>query len=121
MYTGDRSYLSMKNRFNSLFLYFSQHKLLDDISESDNRKTYSANDDGVIMTANQTTTSLANLTSTASNETTTPYEVPVEIVALLSLFYGAISLVAVLGNWNLLVTQLTIAFFYGHRATFCKG
>ena len=27
-----------------------------------------------------------------------PYEVPVEIVALLSLFYGAISLVAVLGK-----------------------
>ncbi len=29
-----------------------------------------------------------------------PYEVPVEIVVLLSLFYGAISLVAVLGNQN---------------------
>ena len=38
-----------------------------------------------------------------------PYEVPVEIVALLSLFYGAISLVAVLGNFfSLFREPLTI-------------
>ena len=37
------------------------------------------------------------LPNTTSNHTT-PYEVPVEIVVLLSMFYGAISLVAVLGN-----------------------
>ena len=36
-----------------------------------------------------------------------PYEVPVEIVALLSLFYGAISLVAVLGNFFSLLSRTT--------------
>jgi hypothetical protein len=49
-----------------------------------------------------------------------PYEVPVEIVVLLSLFYGAISLVAVLGNYFLLLlgTFFCVGFKYFH--IFCE-
>ena len=36
--------------------------------------------------------------SNVTSNYTTPYDPPVEIVVLLSIFYGAISLVAVLGN-----------------------
>ena len=42
-----------------------------------------------------------NVTTIANQTYFAPYEVPVEIVVLLSLFYGAISLVAVLGNLKL--------------------
>ena len=45
------------------------------------------------------TTTEAPPTTTSGNQTySAPYEPPVEIVVLLSLFYGAISLVAVLGK-----------------------
>ena len=57
-----------------------------------------------------------NVTTIANQTYFAPYEVPVEIVVLLSLFYGAISLVAVLGNLKLpkfkhLVTKIK-AFSY---------
>lgn len=39
------------------------------------------------------------LQSNVTSNHTTPYEVPTEIVVLLSLFYGAISFVAVLGKF----------------------
>ena len=51
-------------------------------------------EDNPIHLNNNETKELHNNTSNH----TTPYEVPVEIVVLLSVFYGAISLVAVLGK-----------------------
>ena len=51
-------------------------------------------EDNSIPLVNNETKELQNFTSNH----TTPYEVPVEIVVLLSMFYGAISLVAVLGK-----------------------
>ena len=50
--------------------------------------------DSVLVPGNETILLQNNVTTNH----TTPYEVPVEIVVLLSMFYGAISLVAVLGK-----------------------
>ena len=49
-----------------------------------------------LVPVNETSLMQANGTSNH----TTPYAVPTEIVVLLSMFYGAISLVAVLGNFG---------------------
>ena len=48
----------------------------------------------VLVPGNETSLLQNNVTSNH----TSPYEPPVEIVVLLSMFYGAISLVAVLGK-----------------------
>ena len=50
--------------------------------------------DSVLEPGNETSLLQNNVTSNH----TSPYEPPVEIVVLLSMFYGAISLVAVLGK-----------------------
>ena len=49
-----------------------------------------------VITDNETKLMIQNDTFTNH---TTPYDVPVEIVVVLSMFYGIISMVAVLGNY----------------------
>jgi len=44
---------------------------------------------------------------TSHSQGTSPYDVPVEMVVLLSIFYGAISLVAVLGNSLVIIIVVT--------------
>ena len=52
-----------------------------------------------VITDNETNLMIQNDTFTNH---TTPYDVPVEIVVVLSMFYGIISMVAVLGNYLIL-------------------
>ena len=52
--------------------------------------------------SNDTLYNSDNISSGANQTYFAPYEVPVEIVVLLSLFYGAISLVAVLGKLKMM-------------------
>ena len=60
-----------------------------------------------VITDNETKLMIQNDTFTNH---TTPYDVPVEIVVVLSMFYGIISMVAVLGNYLILHCPFLLRF-----------
>ena len=65
---------------------------------SNNTAPYISTEEEILSVITNNETKLMIQNDTFTNHTT-PYDVPVEIVVVLSMFYGIISMVAVLGNY----------------------
>ena len=68
---------------------------------SNNTAPYISTEEEILSVITNNETKLMIQNDTFTNHTT-PYDVPVEIVVVLSMFYGIISMVAVLGNYLIL-------------------
>merc|ERR1712088_132574 len=73
---------------------------------SNNTAPYISTEEEILSVITDNETKLMIQNDTFTNHTT-PYDVPVEIVVVLSMFYGIISMVAVLGNGMVILIVLT--------------